>query len=341
MDIRRLIDKGNPFMLKIGVVGVGHLGKIHLKCIRNLPDRYELAGFFDTNAETANKVELEFGICSFPDLDALINVCDVVDIVAPTSAHFQVAMQAISAGKHLFIEKPIASTPGQADEIVRSAREKGVKVQVGHVERFNPAFLALSHVQLNPMFIEAHRLAPFNPRGTDVSVVLDLMIHDLDIVLSLVQSPVRQVHASGVPIVSKEADICNARIEFENGCVANVTASRVSLKQMRKLRLFQSSAYVSMDFLEKEAQIIQLRDAEPAGGGAFELPLEQGTKWLEMDIPEIQPVNAIEEELKGLHSSIVHNEPPAVTAEEAADALRLAYRIADAMPPVGDKIPDV
>ncbi len=324
-------------MLKIGVVGVGHLGKIHLKCIQNLPDKYALAGFYDTSEETSAEVEAAFQVRSFPDLDALIEASDVIDIVAPTSAHFPIAMQAIRAGKHVFIEKPIVSDPREAAQIVAAGKEFDVKIQVGHVERFNPAFLALQHVRLDPMFIEAHRLAQFNPRGTDVSVVLDLMIHDLDIVLSLVKSPVRDVHASGVPIVSREADICNARIAFENGCVANVTASRVSMKNMRKLRLFQTNAYVSMDFLKKESQIIQLRDEQPADGSGLELPLKENRKWLVMQVPEIQPVNAIEEELKGLHHSITHNEKPAVTAAEATRALNLAHRILDAMPVFGDK----
>lgn len=331
MDIRPLIEKRKEDMLKIGVVGAGHLGKIHLKCIQNLAEQYQLVGFFDSNPETNRSVAKTFQVPSFESYDSLIAACDVIDIVAPTSFHFELAMKAVSAGKHLFIEKPIVSLPDEAKTLVHAAKQKGIKVQVGHVERYNPAFLAMKEMDLQPMFIEAHRLAPFNPRGTDVSVVLDLMIHDLDIVLNIVKSPVTNLHASGVSVVSKESDICNARLQFENGCVANLTASRISLKQMRKLRIFQPNAYVSMDFLEKESQIIQLKEEAPEHGNAFELPLDSGTKWLDVQIPEALPVNAIEEELKSLHRSIMMDVEPEVTASDAAEALQLAFRILDAI----------
>lgn len=192
-----------------------------------------------------------YPIQRFQTPQELFAAVDVVDIVTPTTTHFEMAAQAIRAGKHFFIEKPITRTVEEAEELIKLAQEFKVKAQVGHVERFNPALLALEDMELNPMFIEAHRLAVFNPRGTDVSVILDLMIHDLDIVLSIVKSEVKFISASGVAVASETPDIANARIEFENGCVANLTASRISLKQMRKVRLFQKDAYISLDFLEK------------------------------------------------------------------------------------------
>ena len=241
-------------MLKIGVLGVGHLGRIHLKCIE-LVDELELVGFFDPNEKNASTALKNHKIQRFDSLEDLIAAVDMVDIVTPTTTHFRLAKKSIEAGKHVFIEKPVTNTISEAEELLSLAKEMNVKVQVGHVERFNPAFLSLKDTDLKPMFIEAHRLAMFNPRGTDVSVVLDLMIHDLDIVLSLVDSEVKGVHASGVNVVSDSPDIANVRLEFENGCVANLTASRISMKQMRKVRLFQPDAYISLDFLEKNTLI--------------------------------------------------------------------------------------
>ena len=238
-------------MLKIGVLGVGHLGKIHLKCIEMASAHYDLVGFLILDQFTRQKVVEAFGIPAFESAEELMDVVDVVDIVTPTVAHFDLASAAIRRGKHIFIEKPLTHTLEEAEELIRLSQEYGVKVQVGHVERFNPALMALEDMPLEPMFIEAHRLAQFNPRGTDVSVILDLMIHDLDIILSLVRSEVKFISASGVAVVSDTPDISNARIEFENGCVANLTASRISLKQMRKVRFFQKDAYISLDSWRK------------------------------------------------------------------------------------------
>ncbi len=314
-------------MLKIGVLGVGHLGKIHLNCIKQIED-YHLVGFYDVDRDLAQSLSLETKIRCFDSVDELIRESDVIDIVTPTNTHFDLAMQCLQAQKHIFIEKPIAAEPDQANALIAEAAKMSCKIQVGHVERYNPAFVAMQKMDLQPMFIEAHRLAPFNPRGTDVSVVLDLMIHDLDILLHIVKSEVVELHASGVSVVSEEADICNARLQFANGCVANLTASRISLKQMRKIRIFQPNAYVSMDFLEKESQIIQLSESPPAEDVvAMELPVNGGTKWLGIEIPEVKPVNAILEELKSFHHSIVNDTEPGVTAQDAADALALAFRI--------------
>jgi len=318
-------------LLKIGLLGAGHLGKIHLRCILQANQAYELAGFYDPNPDTARETAQQFNIRAFPDADALIEAVDVVDIVTPTTTHYALAEKAILAGKHVFIEKPLTRTLEAAEQLIRLSKAQQVQVQVGHVERFNPALLALRGQSLNPMFVEAHRLASFNPRGSDVSVVLDLMIHDLDIVLSMVHSPVKQVDASGVSVVSETPDIANARIAFENGCVANLTASRISLKQMRKVRLFQRDAYISLDFLDKKAQIVRLFQpgdpALPSDAPAISLDTSRGPKWLVMDNPEIEAGNAIQMELETFAQSILEHTRPKVDIEDGYSALKLAYRI--------------
>ncbi|MEM6865454.1 MAG: Gfo/Idh/MocA family oxidoreductase, partial [Bacteroidota bacterium] len=250
-------------MLKVGVLGAGHLGKIHLRLL-NESQKYELIGFYDPDEINAEKVAEEFGYTHFENINKLMDAVDVVDIVTPTLSHFECAKKAIEKGKHIFIEKPITNTVEEAEGLVQLIDENQVKGQVGHVERFNPAFLAVANTIEAPMFIETHRLAEFNPRGTDVPVVLDLMIHDIDVILSVVNSDVKQINASGVSVISKSPDIANARIEFENGCVANLTASRISLKNMRKSRFFQKDAYISVDFLEKKVEVVKMKDAPEA-----------------------------------------------------------------------------
>lgn len=319
-------------MLKIGVLGAGHLGKIHLKCIGLAANAYQLVGFFDPDAANANKVAADYGITAFDSAEALINAVDVVDIVTPTVTHYALAKKVIEAGKHLFIEKPITRELAEAEELVALAEAHKVKIQVGHVERFNPAVLALADSEVAPMFIEAHRLAAFNPRGTDVSVILDLMIHDIDIILSMVKSPVAEVQANGVAVVSETVDIANARIRFENGCVANLTASRISLKQMRKVRLFQKDAYISLDLLEKNAQIVRLFDQGvelPEDGQHFELETATGKKTIHVNLPDIEPVNAIKLELETFASSIENNTAPKVSGQDGLQALALAKRISE------------
>ena len=317
-------------MLKIGVLGVGHLGKIHLKCIQQTKC-YELIGFYDTDDAVAKKVAETQGIRRFQDLKELLQAVDVVDIVTPTLTHFELAIQAIQQGKHVFIEKPLTHTLQEAEALIQASQEKNIKVQVGHVERFNPAILALDKMSLQPMFIEAHRLAIFNPRGTDVSVILDLMIHDLDIVLSLVDSKVKAVYASGVNVVSDTPDISNVRLEFENGCVANLTASRISMKQMRKIRLFQQDAYISMDFLEKNAQVIRLYDKDakdlPTDANLLELETKSGKKHIHIHMPETEAVNAIQLELETFAASILQNKKPRVSIEDGYEAMKLAHQI--------------
>ena len=313
-------------MIKIGVLGAGHLGKIHLKCIQ-ASEYLELIGFHDPDFENAQKIAESFGTQAFESAEALIDAVDAVDIVTPTVFHFDLAQQAARKGKHIFIEKPLTHTVAEAEELIKITLENNVKVQVGHVERFNPAFLSLGDLRISPMFVEAHRLATFNPRGTDVSVVLDLMIHDIDLILHLVDSEVKNIHASGVAVVSQSPDIANARIEFENGCVANLTASRMSLKQMRKIRFFQRDAYISLDFLEKKAQIIRMLDENTEGGNLMELETVRGTKFIDIKMPEPMNVNAIQMELETFAKSIRDNKTPRVTIQDGYKALKVAHRI--------------
>jgi predicted dehydrogenase len=318
--------------LKIGVLGAGHLGKIHLKCIQ-ASEILTLVGFYDPDPVNAQKVAETYNTQAFPSVEALLEAVDAVDIVTPTTTHFALAKQAAELGKHFFIEKPLTHTVKEAEDLIEIVKKQGVIVQIGHVERFNPAFLSIKDTKVSPMFIEAHRLASFNPRGTDVSVVLDLMIHDIDLILHLVKSDIKSIHASGVAIVSASPDIANARIEFENGCVANLTASRMSLKQMRKVRFFQPDAYISLDFLEKNAQIIRLlaQNDENTQGVDFStlMPLEtaKGTKWIDINMPEPLKVNAIQMELETFAESILQNKPIQVTIEDGYKALKVAHQI--------------
>ncbi|MEY3052316.1 MAG: hypothetical protein RLY31_2101 [Bacteroidota bacterium] len=316
-------------LLRIGVIGAGHLGKIHLKCLRELPECFHLCGFHDTDAETARGVAATMGIRAFASLGELLAAVDVVDIVTPTASHFTLAKEALLAGKHVFVEKPLAASPAEAKELVALARRTGLTAMVGHVERFNPALQAVGHLSLQPMFIEAHRLAHFQPRGTDVPVVLDLMIHDLDIILHLVRSPVLDISAAGVAVVSETPDIANARIRFANGCVANLTASRMSMKQMRKIRLFQKDAYVGLDFLEKTAQVMRMApaDGQPLPPLAFELDTPAGTKVISVDMPATTPRNAIAEELRALCVAIRLGADPPVTLADGWAALDLAWAV--------------
>ncbi|MEE2770809.1 MAG: Gfo/Idh/MocA family oxidoreductase [Bacteroidota bacterium] len=315
-------------MLKAGVLGAGHLGKIHLKLLKQ-SDKYELIGFYDADHENAKKVAEEFGYRAYSDLDELITDADMIDVVTPTLSHFEVAKKVISAGKHLFIEKPITNTFEEAEKLIALAEKHGVKGQVGHVERFNPAFQSVANRIENPMFIEAHRLAEFNPRGTDVPVVLDLMIHDIDVILSVVQSEVRNINASGVSVISDTPDIANARIEFENGCVANLTASRISMKNMRKSRFFQRDAYISVDFLEKVCEVVKMKDA-PEDPDDFAMILQNAEgvkKQIYFDNPSVSPNNAILDELETFADAIVEDQEPVVTLSQGAKALQIANQV--------------
>ena len=315
-------------MLKAGVLGAGHLGKIHLRLL-NQSDKYELVGFYDADEINAKKVETEFGFKYFDSIDNLIDAVDMVDIVTPTLSHYDCAISAISKGKHIFIEKPITNTVKEAENIRELLAKHNLRGQVGHVERFNPAFIAVKDKLENPMFIETHRLAEFNPRGTDVPVVLDLMIHDIDIILSVVPSKVKHVSAKGVSVLSETPDIANARLEFENGCVANLTASRISLKNMRKTRFFQKDAYISVDFLEKKCEVVKMKDA-PETPGDFDMILQNAEgikKQIYFDNPEISDNNAILDELETFAHAINTNTQPIVTLHDGTEALRVATQI--------------
>ena len=313
-------------MLKIGVFGVGHLGKFHLNNWKEIPG-VELVGFFDPNDQQAQDVEQKYGLQRFTNIDSLINACDAVDIVAPTDHHFHLCQQAIRAGKHVFVEKPLAETLEEARELVKLAQESGIKCQVGHVERFNPAFVAVKDLGLQPLFIEVHRLAQFNPRGTEVSVILDLMIHDIDIILSLVKSDVRSISASGVAVLTETPDIANARIEFHNGCVANLTSSRISMKKMRKMRLFQKDAYIGIDFLEKKAEVIQMDLGDDPNAFTFDIPTPDGSKSIAVRNPNVTESNAIKEELIAFKRSIEENSRPIVNETDGLNAMDVAHRI--------------
>lgn len=305
------------------MAGAGHLGKIHLNCLLNT--KFELVGFYDPDPKTRELVKETYSIESFSSLDSMLDIVDCVDIVSPTSYHFEIAEAAIRRGKHVFIEKPLTEKSAQAEQLVQLATEYKVKAQVGHVERYNPAIRSLKDIELKPKFIEAHRLAVFNPRGTDVSVVLDLMIHDIDIILSLIKEPVIDVRANGVCIVSKTPDICNARIEFEGGAVVNLTASRISMKNMRKIRLFQDDAYISLDFLGKEAQVIKIEDhIEDDDFSGMTIHTNDGFKRIIVESPEIMKNNAIEDELNDFYESVVNDKPILVTIEDGYKALKLA-----------------
>ena len=317
-------------MLKAGVLGAGHLGKIHLRLLQE-SKKFELVGFFDPFTENAEKVAKEFGYKLFDSIEELIAAVEVVDIVTPTLSHFECAKKAIEKGRHIFIEKPITKTVLEAEAIKTLASQFHVQGQVGHVERFNPAFTAVKDKIDTPMFIETHRLAEFNPRGTDVPVVLDLMIHDIDIILSVVKSKVKNVHASGISVISETPDIANARIEFENGCVANLTASRISMKNMRKTRFFQKDAYISVDFLEKKSEIVRMKDV-PNNPDEFAMILQNAEgvkKQIYFDNPEVENNNAILDELESFAEAINNGTKPVVSLRQGAEALRVAQMIID------------
>ena len=323
-------------MLKIGVIGAGHLGKIHLKLLSELKDTFEIIGFYDTDRENAKIVNRSFRLKSFKSVELLIQEADVIDIVSPTISHYDCASLAIRSNKHVFIEKPITQTILEAENLMKLSREAGVKVQVGHVERFNSAFKSAQNYVNQPLFIESHRLAEFNPRGTDVPVVLDLMIHDLDIVLKLVNSPVKSVYASGVSVVSDTPDIANARIEFNNGCVCNLTASRMSLKNMRKSRIFQKDAYISIDYLKKKTEIIRLKNIKPSeeiDPLAVILDLGKGKrkKQIYFENPNIEENNAIKDEFISFANAINDDIEPEVSITDGLRALELAVVILEKM----------
>ncbi len=313
-------------MLKIAVFGTGHLGKYHLNNWLEI-EGTELVGFFDPDDHNARSVEEKYRIKRYTDAEKLMDDCDAVDIVAPTIHHFELCDMALRKGKHVFVEKPLANTMEEARILVKLAKESNLQFQVGHVERFNPAFLALKDYPLQPMFIEVHRLAQFNPRGTDVSVILDLMIHDIDIILHLVKSNVSHISANGVAVMSDTPDIANVRIEFDNGCVANLTSSRISIKKMRKMRLFQKDAYIGIDFLEKKTEVIRLNHPGDKNVFTFDIETNNGKKTIAIANPPITEVNAIKMELEAFKDAIIHHTTPPVTVLDGFAAMEVAHLI--------------
>ena len=317
--------------LRIGVVGIGHLGSLHAKMYSEISAAV-FVGAFDTDKAKCSAVVSQYpGVKSFSSLDELLACVDAVSVATVTSQHFEVAKRALNAGVHVLIEKPITQTVSEADELIALAEAKGLTIQVGHIERFNPAILALESYDLRPMFIESHRLAQFNPRGTDVAVVLDLMIHDIDVILSLVRSPVSRIDANGVAVVSDSVDIANARLQFENGCVANVTASRISQNKMRKMRMFQHNGYISIDFLQGLAEVFRLIDDDANVGQTTMLLGQIGEGKKKRNIvyeqPEVKDVNALKYELESFVTSVREKKQPVVSGIDGRLALDVAQRI--------------
>jgi predicted dehydrogenase len=313
-------------MLKVGIFGTGHLGKFHLNNWKEIPDAI-VVGFFDPNDATAEEITQTYNIPRFQTEEELIDACDAIDVVAPTTYHFSICEKAIRKGKHVFVEKPMANTIDEAEQLVKLVQESNVKLQVGHVERFNPAFLAAKEFDLHPMFIEVHRLAQFNPRGTEVSVILDLMIHDIDAVLSIVKSDVKNISASGVAVMTETPDIANVRIEFDNGCVANLTSSRISMKKMRKMRLFQKDAYIGIDFLAKSTEIIKLKGDEDVNAFQFDIETPNGVRTIAIANPQVPQTNAIKLELLEFVKAIQQNTRPIVNEIDGLQAMEVAHLI--------------
>jgi predicted dehydrogenase len=313
-------------MLKLGIFGVGHLGKFHLNNWKEIQG-VELVGFYDPDDVSAQDVSEKYQLPRFLDAERLMEACDAVDIIAPTPFHFELCEKAIKKGKHVFVEKPLANSMDEARILVKLVKESNVKMQVGHVERFNPAYLAVQGLELSPMFIEVHRLAQFNPRGTEVSVILDLMIHDIDIILNLVKSEVKSISASGVAVMTDTPDIANVRIEFNNGCVVNLTSSRISMKRMRKMRVFQKDAYIGIDFLNKKTEIIKLKTPKDLDAFSFDLDTPHGKKTIAILNPVIPEVNAIKMELEKFRDAIVNNTPAIVSEVDGYRAMDIAHQI--------------
>lgn len=317
--------------INVGLIGCGHLGKIHCKLLNAIASENEnvkFAGVFDTNTEGANEIAKLYNVQAFGSYDEMLNHIDTLITVTPTSSHYGIAKTALAKHVNLFIEKPVTSTLEEAGELIKLAKDSDVKIQVGHVERFNPALTSLEKYELKPMFIESHRLAQFNPRGTDVSVIQDLMIHDIDIILHLVNSPLKKIDANGVAIISEAIDIANARLSFDNGCVANLTASRISLKKMRKMRIFQNSAYISIDFLNNKSEVFRLADSDAKAEG-MKFPISD-TKMIVFEEPKLEnpeAANPIKNELESFFNSILNNTPVKVTLEAGKEAVEVSDKI--------------
>jgi predicted dehydrogenase len=332
IDKKKYICRKQFGMVKIGVLGAGFLGRIHINLLKKIAD-FELVGFYDPDKKNTEKAISEYNVKSFESIDSLLDAVDAIDIVTPTVSHYDCAVKALKMSKHIFIEKPITNTLDEAASLLKLTKEAGIIVQVGHVERFNPAFIAAKPYLKNPMFIESHRLAQFNPRGTDVPVVLDLMIHDIDIVLSLVKSNIKRISANGLAVLSNTPDIASARIEFTNGCVANLTASRISMNNMRRSRLFQKDAFISLDFLNKKTEVFMIKKKNGNKTNTFHMNIDlgndKGEKIIYIEKPKIIENNAIEDELIGFYSAIKNKTTPLVSIDDGYSALNIAHSILD------------
>jgi predicted dehydrogenase len=312
-------------MLNIAVIGAGHLGEFHIKLLKS-SKLFNLIGFFDPNKSRVKEIIDKYNI-NFFEIDKISSLVDAVIISTPTSSHYETAVKFLNNKKHVFIEKPISSSIEQANKLIEIKKNNKLIGQVGHVERFNSAFLNIKNA-LNPMFIESHRLSSYPSRGTDVSVVLDLMIHDIDIVLSLVDSKITKISANGTKIISSSPDIANARIEFENGCVANLTSSRLSLKKMRKMRVFQTDSYISLDFDSGSSEIIKIKNFDGKNKYAMTIHDSEGVeKEIQIENIKNEKINSIEEEHKNFYYSIINKEDPIVSFEKGRNALELAIKI--------------
>jgi len=319
--------------VRVGVVGVGHLGEHHTRILSQMPEA-QLVGINDIDAEKGNARAEKYGTRHYQDLGELLKETDAVSLVVPTTAHYEVASRILTEGKDLLIEKPITETVEQAENLIDLARKRNLVLQVGHIERFNPAFLAIQEYEPDPKFIESHRLAQFNPRGTDVAVILDLMIHDIDLILSLVKAPVKDIEAAGVPVIAESQDICNARLTFENGCVANVTASRISARALRKMRLFQKDSYISLDFQQKSVEVYRLVEADKMPRTEQEkktvvgnIPVQQVGKTIVYERPIVSDHDMLTAEIKSFLDSVRSRTQPKVTGEDGKKALEVALKI--------------
>ncbi|MCF7797660.1 MAG: Gfo/Idh/MocA family oxidoreductase [Lentisphaeria bacterium] len=312
--------------IRVGIVGVGHIGRFHTRHLVG-QTAFEFSGMFDIRPERAREISAEFGGIVHENYEQLLTASDAILICTPTKTHYSLALQALTVGKHIFIEKPVTESVQQGEELVALAKEKNLKFQVGHIERFNPALMVLNDLDLRPLFIESHRLAPFNPRGAQMAVVHENMIHDIDIILSLVKSPVTDIAANGVAVVTGQPDIANARLTFANGCVANVTASRISLGQMRKMRIFQPETYITIDFQQHQTEIYQLKNARDIPSTAMSIDIAGTDRKIVYNKPELPDSDAMQAEQISFVEAIEKNVTPLVRGEDGLEALRIAEKI--------------
>lgn len=311
-------------MIKIGLIGVGRTGLQHLERLL-VSDYFTVIGCYDIDQLLLKRIEEEYNVKCFTDVEELIINCDAVDIVTHTSSHYAYAEKAIKFGKHVFTEKPITNDIDEAKKLVELVREAGIKFQVGHIERFNPAFLALKSYDIQPKFIESHRLSHFDGKNTHQSIVLDVMIHDIDIVINIVKANIKTISASGVAVLSDQIDVANARIEFDNGCVANLTASRASNQKIRKLSLFEKNNHITLDFLNREAEMIKL--SETAKHNSIPMRIQENMKYINSETMVLEEYDALHEELNSFAESLIFNHEPIVTALDGLKSLEVAQEI--------------